>query len=186
VTRQRRAGLAALLLFGVLFLPSSAAYLARPAAGRAVPSTRPATSASVATAPAPKSSVAKAPAHLLVIDFLAYAAEAVANDPIPGSPDVEDLIALIGDPTSFGAEVTDQVDADADASSRCGVIEPTIVDALARALNARLSADQRIDPAATTSRSLLHWQAAGGYASLRIFAQDAAGSPSCAEAGTRF
>jgi len=186
VTRQRRAGLAALLLFGVLFVASSAAYLARPAAGRAVPSARPAPSASVATAPAPKSSAATAPAHLLVIDFLAYAAEAVASDPIAGSPDAEDLIALIGDPTSFGAEVTDQVDADADASSRCGVIEPTTVDALARALNARLPADQQIDPGAATSRSLLHWQVAGGYASLRIFAQDAAGSPSCADAGTRF
>jgi hypothetical protein len=176
VTGRRRAALATLLVFGVLFLASSDAYLARPAAGGAVPSAR----------PAPKSSVAVAPAHLLVIDFLAYAAEAVASDPIPGSPDAEDLIALIGDPTSFGAEVTDQVDADADASSRCGVIEPTIVDALARALNARLPADQQIDPGAATSRSLLHWQAAGGYASLRIFAQDAAGSPSCAEAGTRF
>ena|GEM_PF-6294274 len=121
-----------------------------------------------------------------MIDFLAYAAEAVASDPIAGSPDAEDLIALIGDPISFGAEVTDQVDADADASSRCGVIEPTTVDALARAINARLPADQRIDPGAATSRSLIHWQVAGGYASLRIFAQDAAGSPSCADAGTRF
>jgi len=186
VTGRRRAALAALLVFGVLFLASSDAYLARPAAGGAVSAALPAPSASVATAPAPKSSVAVAPAHLLVIDFLAYAAEAVANDPIPGSPDAEDLIALIGDPTSFGAEVTDQVDADADASSRCGVIEPTIVDALARAINARLPADQQIDPGAATSRSLLHWQAAGGYASLRLFAQDAAGSPSCADAGTRF
>lgn len=184
MTRQRRAGLAALPLFGVLLLASSAAYLAPPAADRAVPSARPAPS--VATAPDPKSSAATAPTHLLVIDFLAYAAEAVASDPIAGSPDAEDLIALIGDPTSFGAEVTDQVDADADASSRCGVIEPTTVDALARAINARLPADQQIDPGAATSRSLLHWQVAGGYASLRIFAQDATGSPSCADAGTRF
>jgi len=194
VSRQRRAGLAALPLFGVLLLASSNAYLAPPAADRAVPSARPAPS--VATAPPaadravpsarPAPSAATAPTHLLVIDFLAYAAEAVASDPIAGSPDAEDLIALIGDPTSFGAEVTDQVDADADASSRCGVIEPTTVDALARAINARLPADQRIDPGAATSRSLLHWQVAGGYASLRIFAQNVAGSPSCADAGTRF
>ena len=87
MTRQRRAGLAAIPLFGVLILASSAACLARPAAGGAVSAALAAPSASVATAPAPKSSVAVAPAHLLVIDFLAYAAEAVASDPIAGSPD---------------------------------------------------------------------------------------------------
>src|SRR5206468_4435354 len=69
------------------------------------------------------------PRYLLVIDFLAYAGEAVATDPIAGSPDAEDLIPVLGDPTAFGAEVTDQAGADVDANSRCGVIEQAQIEA---------------------------------------------------------
>jgi hypothetical protein len=44
----------------------------------------------------------------------------------------------------------------------------------------------RSGPNANASRSLLHWDAGEGFASVRIFAQDRAGGPSCADAGKRF
>jgi hypothetical protein len=124
--------------------------------------------------------------HLVVIDFLGHAGEALASDPIDGSPDVEELVAIIGDPTAFGTAVTDQADAGADSSGRCGVADRAAIEALAMALNDRLPADQRMDPNRGESRSLLHWKAAEGFASVRIFARDRAGSPSCADAGKRF
>jgi hypothetical protein len=127
------------------------------------------------------------PAHyLVVIDFLAYAGEALVTDPIAGSPDAEELVAIIGDPTAFGAAVSDQANASVDSSRRCGVVDRAAIEALAKALNDRLPVDQRMGPNGTASRSLLHWDAAEGFASVRIFAQDRAGGPSCADAGTRF
>jgi hypothetical protein len=119
------------------------------------------------------------------LDFLAYAAEAVAVDPIAGSPDAAELIPLIGDPMRFGAPVIGQAVPDSDTSSRCGILERSKIELLARTLNGRLPADQQIDPAAPESRSLLHWAAAEGFASVRIFAQRATGSPSCRDAGSR-
>jgi hypothetical protein len=136
--------------------------------------------------PSPASAAAGAAHYLVVIDFLAYAGEAVASDPIAGSPDAEELIAIIGDPTAFGSAVTDQAGGDVDASSRCGVIDRAAVEALATALNGRLPKDQQVDPNADDSRALLHWDAAEGFASVRVFAQDRAASPSCADAGKRF
>jgi hypothetical protein len=123
--------------------------------------------------------------YLLVIDFLAYTAEAVASDPIAGSPDAEELIPLIGDPTAFGVGVQDEADGDVNASSRCGVISSGQVEMLATALNARLPSDQQFSADLAQTRSLLHWEAAEGFASLRVFAQ-ASGSPTCADAGKRF
>jgi hypothetical protein len=124
--------------------------------------------------------------YLVVIDFLAYAGEALASDPIGGGPDVEELLAIIGDPTAFGTAVTDQADSGADSSGRCGVVDRAAIEALAKALNDRLPGDQRMDPNRSESRSLLHWDAAEGFASVRIFAQDRAAGPSCADAGKRF
>lgn len=198
MTRAGRATLAGLLLLALVLLAGATTVLAPRTASAPGSSSNPAPtlrSAPISTAPAASaastapavSAASAAPAHyLLVIDFLAYAAEAVASDPIPGSPDAEDLVAIVGDPTVIGTAVTDLATADVDASSRCAFIDRATVDALARALNAHLPADQRIDPGSATSRSLLHWDAAEGYASLRIFVQDVAGSPSCADAGRRF
>jgi len=189
VTRAGRATLAGLLLLAIVLLAGATTVLAPRAASTPQSTPNPARtlrSAPISTAPA-ASAASAAPAHyLLVIDLLAYAAEAVASDPILGSPDAEDMVAIVGDPTVIGIAVTDLATADVDASSRCAVIDRATVDALARALNARLPADQHIDPVSATSRSLLHWDAAEGYASLRIFVQDVAGSPSCADAGKRF
>jgi hypothetical protein len=126
------------------------------------------------------------PTYVAVLDFLAYAEEAVAVDPIAGSPDAAELIPVIGDPTRFGATIIGQAVPDDNASSRCGLLERSKIELLARTLNGRLPADQQIDPAASESRSLLHWAAAEGFASVRIFAQRATGSPSCGDAGGRF
>jgi hypothetical protein len=187
VTRAGRASLAGLLLLALVVLAGATTVLAPRTASEPGSSSNAARTLRSSPAAPAASAASAAPAHyLLVIDFLAYAAEAVASDPIPGSPDAEDLVAIVGDPTVIGTAVTDLATADVDASSRCAVIDRATVDALARALNARLPADQRIDPGSATSRSLLHWDAAEGYASLRIFVQDLAGSPSCADAGKRY
>jgi hypothetical protein len=170
--RRRTTALIGLLAGALVLVVALAAIL--------VPRSGPVPTPSTKASPA-----AGAQRYLLVIDFLAYAAEAVTTDPIAGSPDAEELIPLIGDPIVFGAEVTDQPDTDVNASSRCGVIERSRIEAVAAALNPRLPADQQIDPSAPQSRALLHWNAAEGFASLRLFAQDGA-SPSCADAGKRF
>jgi hypothetical protein len=175
VTKSGRGrGAAAVLLALLVFGSCTATQTSTPSAGAAAPS-----AARAQAAPAPTR-------YLLVIDLLSYAAEALASDPIAGSPDAEVLIPIIGDPTALGADVTDLSAAEVDSSTRCAVVERRTVEALAAALNARLPADQQIDPDADSSRSLLHWEAADGFASLRVLAQDRAGSPSCGDAGTRF
>lgn len=128
---------------------------------------------------------ATAGSFLLVLDFLAYAGEAVASDPIAGHPDAADLIPLIGDPTAFGTKVTDLAGSDPDATSRCGVVPGTTVDALAASLAGRLPPDQQLGSAAAPRRALLHWAAAEGFLSVRLFARDG-NSPSCADAGKAF
>jgi hypothetical protein len=182
VTRRHRAPVLALLLLAGIGLGSAGIWLAGQGAHPAASVRDPIGQAT----PSQASGSARPARYLLVIDFLAYAGEAVASDPIAGSPDAEELIAIIGDPTAFGSAVTDQAGGDVDASSRCGFVERTAVEALATALNGRLPKDQQIDPTAAESRALLHWDAAEGFASVRVFAQDRAASPSCADAGKRF
>jgi curli biogenesis system outer membrane secretion channel CsgG len=172
-TPGRGRGAAAAVLALLVFGSCAAAQTSNPSTGAARSDAR------AHAAPAPTQ-------YLLVIDLLSYAAEALASDPIAGSPDAEALIPIIGDPTALGSDVTDLATAELDASTRCAVVERRTVEALAAALNARLPADQQIDPDADSSRSLLHWEAADGFASLRVLAQDRAGSPSCGDAGTRF
>ena len=173
-TPGRGGGAAAAVLALLVFGSCAAAQTPNPSTGAAPP-------------PGARAKAAAAPTqYLLVIDLLSYAAEALASDPIAGSPDAEALIPIIGDPTALGSDVSDPATAEVDASTRCAVVERRTVEALAAALNARLPADQQIDPDADSSRSLLHWEAADGFASLRVLAQDRAGSPSCGDAGTRF
>jgi hypothetical protein len=173
-TPGRGGGAAAALLALLVFGSCTATQTSTPSAVAATPSDARAQAAPARTH------------YLLVIDLLSYAAEALASDPIAGSPDAEALIPIIGDPTSLGSDVSDLAAEEADASTRCAVVERRTVEALAAALNARLPADQQIDRDADASRSLLHWAAADGFASLRVLAQDRAGSPSCGDAGTRF
>ena len=176
MTRRRGGGVAAALLAVMLVASCAPGQVAHVPAATGSPL--------AAGAPvAPSAPVARQ--YLVVIDLLSYAAEALTSDPIAGSPDAEELVSIIGDPTSLGSDVTSQDTAELGARTRCAVIERATVETLAAALNARLPADQHIDPNAGSSRSLLHWAAAEGFASLRIVARDG-GSPSCAEAGTSF
>jgi hypothetical protein len=116
---------------------------------------------------------------LVVLDFLPQVAEEVEVDPIEGHPDSDELKPFLGEPTAFGAPVP-VPDGSADgAIARCGAVPLEMVRAIASALNGRLASDQRVDPAAVESRTLLHWHAAEGYASLRVFAIDPDHRPSC-------
>jgi len=117
---------------------------------------------------------------LVVLDFLPQVAEEVEVDPIDGHPDSDELKPFLGEPTAFGAPVAVAGGGSADgAITRCGAVRLETVRAIASALNGRLASDQRVDPAAVESRTLLHWQAAEGYASLRVFAIDPGHRPSC-------
>jgi hypothetical protein len=148
----------------------------------AAPTSRPAEPSSApspAAAPSATTSVVagRAADYLLVLDFLPGIAEEVEVDPIAGNPDSDSLSPILGEPSEFGAEAASgQADG---GLTRCGIVDRPTVEALARALNGRVAADQRIDPAATETRTLLHWSAAEGFASIRIFARGAASSPSC-------
>jgi hypothetical protein len=140
--------------------------------------TAPSSAPSHAVVAAPAAASARVADYLLVLDFLPGIAEDVEVDPIAGHPDSDALVPILGEPTEFGAAV----DAESDANgglTRCGVVGRPIVEGLARALNGRVADDQRIDPAAPETRTLLHWSAAEGFASVRIFARDATSSPSC-------
>ncbi len=173
------------LLVVAIGLGGAAFWAARSSADAARPSPS-FGAAGTAASPAATAVVPESRSYLVVIDFLAYAAEALASDPIAGSPDADELVAVMGDPMAFGAAVTDQAAVDENATSRCGAMDRTTVLALAELLNDRLPADQRIAIDLPESRSLLHWQAGEGFASLRVFARTAARSPSCADAGRRF
>ena len=164
----------------------AAIVLPRPAAqADPVPATAAATGAAsqAATAPSPVvSSQASADAvgtFLVVLDFLPQVAEEVEVDPIEGHPDSDELKPFLGEPTVFGAPVAVAGGSADGAITRCGAVGLETVRAIASALNGRLSSDQRVDPAVVESRTLLHWQAAEGYASLRMFAIDPAHRLSC-------
>jgi hypothetical protein len=186
VNGSRVGGLSALAVVGITLLVAAIA-LPRPAAELAPASTPAAAAASrVPTAVAPETaqvaSTAADDGFLVVLDFLPQVAEEVEVDPIEGHPDSDELRPFLGEPTVFGAAVANAGATTDGAITRCGAVRPETVRAIAAALNDRLATDQRVDPTVVESRTLLHWHAAEGYASLRIFAIGPTHRPSCARA----
>lgn len=188
MTGSRAGGAAALAVVAVCLLVA-AIVLPRPAGEPVLAS--PASSAQplgrngqAATRPAPAApSAVDDGTSLVVLDFLPQVAEEVEVDPIAGHPDSDELRPFLGEPTAFGSPVPIAGGSVDGAVTRCGVVPLGTTRAIASALNGRLSSDQRVDPSAVESRTLLHWQAAEGYASLRIFAIAPGHRPTCAHAG---
>jgi hypothetical protein len=160
---------------------------AQPAALAVKPPTPLVTPAEASTPTAAVAAEPSATRYLLVLDFLPYVSEALASDPVGGSPDVALLTPLIGEPTTFGTEVVDTVgsaDPDSQTSSRCGVVDSASATRIASVLSPDpATSELRLD--ARVSRSLLHWDIGEGYASLRIFRQTGS-RPTCSDAGTAF
>ena len=182
-----RAGAAAALAVVAVALFVGAIVLPRPAVPPAPATSSVAARASdapLASSPvaAVRPSAATDGTFLVVLDFLPQVAEEVELDPIEGHPDSDELKPYLGEPTVFGSPVAITGGSADGAITRCGAVRLETVRAIASALNGRLASDQRVDPTVVESRTLLHWHAAEGYASLRIFAIDPAHRPSCEHA----
>ena len=185
MTGSRAGGATALAIVGIALLLGAIVMPRLAAPADPVPAAAAATEAA-GDPPTARSPVVPASASadadgtfLVVLDFLPQVAEEVEVDPIEGHPDSDELKPFLGEPTAFGAPVPVPGGSADGAIARCGAVRLETVRAIASALNGRLASDQRVDPAAVESRTLLHWQAAEGYASLRVFAIDPGHRPSC-------
>ena len=178
----RRAGLtvvAVALLIGAIAVPRPATAPSGSTASASGDAATPAASSRFGPAGAVQPTIRADDRSLVLLDFLPQVAEEVEVDPIDGHPDSDELTPFLGEPTAFGTAVVIGGSSDAGAITRCGLIARATVGSIAAAFNDRLAADQRVDPKAIESRTLLHWGAAEGFASLRIFSIDGANRPSC-------